>query len=90
VQSYAGGYHLESIFVDEGFGALDPEALDLALSTLRNLQHGGRLVGIISHVPELKQQIDVRLDVVTQKRGSTAKFTVPGNGSISEPVTVSD
>jgi exonuclease SbcC len=87
VQSCAGGYHLESIFVDEGFGALDPEALDLALSTLRSLQHGGRLVGIISHVPELKQQIDVRLDVIAQKRGSTAHFTVPGNGSLLEPVT---
>ena len=90
VQSYAGGYHLESIFVDEGFGALDPEALDLALSTLRSLQHGGRLVGIISHVPELKQQIDVRLDVIAQKRGSTARFTVPGGGPLPEPLPVAD
>jgi DNA repair exonuclease SbcCD ATPase subunit len=54
VQAYAGGIHLETIFVDEGFGGLDPEALDLAFRALVDLQRGGRLVGIISHVPELK------------------------------------
>jgi exonuclease SbcC len=84
VQSCAGGYHLESIFVDEGFGALDPESLELALATLRDLQQGGRLVGIISHVPELRHQIDVRLDVIPCKRGSTAHFVVPGLGSSVE------
>ena len=84
VQSCAGGYHLESIFVDEGFGALDPEALELALATLRDLQQGGRLVGIISHVPELRHQIDVRLDVIPCKRGSTARFVVPGVDSSVE------
>ena len=86
VQSCAGGYHLESIFVDEGFGALDPEALELALTTLRDLQQGGRLVGIISHVPELRHQIDVRLDVIPQKRGSTAHFVVPGLGAPFAPL----
>ncbi len=53
VQGYAGGIHLDTIFVDEGFGSLDPECLDLALRALMDLRQDGRLVGIISHVPEL-------------------------------------
>lgn len=77
VQAYAGGIHLDTIFVDEGFGSLDPEALDLAFRALVDLQRGGRLVGIISHVPELKERIDVRLEVTRTKRGSLANFVVP-------------
>jgi DNA repair protein SbcC/Rad50 len=77
VQNYAGGMHLDTIFVDEGFGSLDPEALDLAFRALVDLQHGGRLVGIISHVPELRERIDVRLEVTRTKRGSVANFVVP-------------
>src|SRR5690606_33989640 len=90
VQSHAGGYHLVSIFVDEGIGALDPEAVDLVVRKRGRLQHGGRLVEIISHVPELKQQIDVRLDVIAQKRGSTARFAIPGTGSLPELVAAAD
>lgn len=78
VQAYAGGIHLDTIFVDEGFGSLDPEALDLAFRALVDLQRGGRLVGIISHVPELKERIDVRLEVAPSKRGSVARFVVVG------------
>ncbi|HXH12684.1 MAG TPA: SMC family ATPase [Alphaproteobacteria bacterium] len=77
VQAYAGGIHLDTIFVDEGFGSLDPEALDLAFRALVDLQRGGRLVGIISHVPELKERIDVRLEVSRTQRGSAARFVVP-------------
>ncbi|WP_027366074.1 AAA family ATPase [Desulfotruncus alcoholivorax] len=76
VQSYAGGIHLDTIFVDEGFGTLDTEALDLALRALVDLQKGGRLVGIISHVPELKERIDARLEVKPSEKGSVAKFVV--------------
>lgn len=76
VQSYAGGIHLDTILVDEGFGTLDPEALDMAIKALVDLQKGGRLVGIISHVPELKERIDARLEVSTGKHGSTAQFRV--------------
>ncbi|MBX9772256.1 MAG: SMC family ATPase, partial [Candidatus Obscuribacterales bacterium] len=76
VQSYAGGVHLETIFVDEGFGSLDPESLDLALRALIDLQQGGRLVGIISHVPELKERIDARLEVIPGRAGSSARFVV--------------
>ncbi len=74
VQAYSGGIHLDTIFVDEGFGTLDPESLDVAIQALFDLQQGGRLVGIISHVPELKERIDARLEVVSTEKGSTAGF----------------
>jgi exonuclease SbcC len=76
VQSYAGGIHLDAIFVDEGFGTLDPETLEFALQALIALQQGGRLVGIISHVPELKDRIDARLEIAVSAKGSTAVFRV--------------
>lgn len=76
VQSYAGGIRLDAIFVDEGFGTLDPESLDTALEALMELQKGGRLVGIISHVPELRERIDARLEVRKERRGSSARFVV--------------
>jgi exonuclease SbcC len=74
VQASSGGIHLESIFIDEGFGSLDPEALDLALRTLLDLRDARRMVGIISHVPELKEQIPSRLEVVAGRSGSRAYF----------------
>jgi exonuclease SbcC len=76
VQAYAGGVRLETIFVDEGFGSLDPEALDLAFQTLLDLREGNRLVGIISHVPELRERVDVRLEVTPGRQGSTARFVL--------------
>ena len=74
VQAYAGGISLETMFVDEGFGTLDPESLDSAVACLIDLQHSGRLVGIISHVPELKDSIDARLEIEAGKDGSSAKI----------------
>lgn len=76
VQSYSGGIHLDTLFVDEGFGTLDPESLDFAIKALIDLQQGGRLVGIISHVPELKERIDARLEVTPTSKGSVASFNV--------------
>ena len=76
VQSYSGGIHLDTILVDEGFGTLDPESLDFAIKALIDLQQGGRLVGIISHVPELKERIDARLEVMATERGSKACFKI--------------
>jgi len=76
VQSYAGGMYLETIFVDEGFGSLDDEALDQALRALIDLQQTGRLVGIISHVRDLRERIDTRLEVTADRRGSKARFVV--------------
>ncbi|MBD3878823.1 MAG: SMC family ATPase [Quinella sp. 1Q5] len=74
VQNNSGGIKLDTIFIDEGFGTLDTETLDFAMKTLIELQSGGRLVGIISHVEELKNQMPVRLEVTKTKTGSTAKF----------------
>ena len=74
VKNTSGGINLDTIFIDEGFGSLDSETLDYALNTLVNLQADGRLVGIISHVEELKQRIPTRLEVVKQKDGSSARF----------------
>lgn len=75
VKNNAGGIQLDTIFIDEGFGSLDSETLDFAINALTDLQRdGGRLVGIISHVEELKQRIPVRLEVTKTKVGSTAKF----------------
>lgn len=76
VQSHTGGIRLETMFIDEGFGTLDPEALDLAMRALEDLQAGGRLVGIISHVPELKERVRARLEVVSGRNGSSARFVV--------------
>lgn len=74
VQNYAGGVSLETMFIDEGFGTLDPESLDQAIEALIDIQSSGRLVGIISHVPELKERIDARLEVVASQSGSTTRF----------------
>jgi len=75
VQSYSGGIRLDAIFVDEGFGTLDPESLDFAISALKDLQQAGRMVGIISHVAELKEWIDARLELKMTPNGSVAEFT---------------
>ncbi len=77
VQSHAGGLRLESIFVDEGFGSLDAEALESALAVLRDLQQGGRLVGVISHVAEMREQIPARLEVTPGRRGSAVRMVIP-------------
>ncbi|MDP4164048.1 MAG: SbcC/MukB-like Walker B domain-containing protein, partial [Bacillota bacterium] len=74
VQNYAGGVSLETMFIDEGFGTLDPESLDQAIEALIDIQSSGRLVGIISHVPELKERIDVRLEVISAQSGSRTEF----------------
>lgn len=73
VQSYAGGIRLDTLFIDEGFGSLDPESLDLAIRTLIDLQASGRMIGIISHVSELKEQMALRLDVISSKNGSSIR-----------------
>ena len=71
VQSYSGGVRLETLFIDEGFGSLDPESLDLAIQTLIDLQQMGRTIGLISHVSELKEQMSLRIDVESTKLGSS-------------------
>jgi len=74
VQSYAGGIKLDALFIDEGFGSLDTESLDLAINSLIELQASGRMIGIISHVSELKEQMPLRLDVISTLEGSRVKM----------------
>jgi exonuclease SbcC len=74
VQNHAGGISLETMFIDEGFGTLDPESLDQAIEALMDIQSSGRLVGIISHVPELKERIDAQLEVMATQKGSRTAF----------------
>lgn len=76
IQSYAGGIHMDAMFIDEGFGTLDPDTLELAMETLIELQHGGRLIGIISHVPELKARIPAHLEIERCDEGSRARFVI--------------
>jgi len=76
VQSISGGRHLDTLFIDEGFGSLDQEALDRAMEALSALRDTGRLVGVISHVSELKQRIAARLEVKQTQEGSTLSMTV--------------
>jgi len=73
VRNHQGGVELGALFVDEGFGSLDPDALDQALGVLDQLRAGGRLVGVISHVPSLKERIVQGIAVTPTTSGSIAR-----------------
>ena len=73
IQSYAGGIQLDTLFIDEGFGSLDSESLELAIRTLMDLQSHGRTIGIISHITELRDHMNLRLDVISSRLGSRVK-----------------
>lgn len=70
VQSYAGGVRIDTMFIDEGFGSLDHESRQQAIATLAGLAEGNRLVGIISHVAELQEQIDRQIIIQKGVNGS--------------------
>jgi exonuclease SbcC len=70
VTAESGGVQIDSLFVDEGFGTLDPQALDAVMNVLDDLRRGGRTVGVISHVEELRTRITSRLEVVPGRNGS--------------------
>lgn len=74
VQYNAGGIQLDTMFIDEGFGTLDSESLEHAIDILIELQDHGRIVGVISHVNELKERIPTKLVVEKTPQGSTAEF----------------
>ncbi|KTR94772.1 hypothetical protein NS220_07920 [Microbacterium testaceum] len=69
VTARAGGIRLDTLFIDEGFGSLDDDTLDLAMRTLDELRQGGRTVGVISHVASMKDQLPAQLRVVATPRG---------------------
>ena len=72
VREEAGGVELETLFIDEGFGSLDPEALESVLDVIDALRDGGRVVGIVSHVHELKERIPDRIEVRRLVDGTSA------------------
>jgi exonuclease SbcC len=70
VQAEAGGTTVETLFVDEGFGTLDDDTLDDVMTVLDSLRDGGRTIGVVSHVAELRQRIPGRIEVVKNRDGS--------------------
>lgn len=77
VTAEAGGAEIATLFVDEGFGSLDPETLDEVMDVLDDLRDGGRAVGVVSHVAELRDRITARLTVEKERAGSTVRVAVP-------------
>ncbi len=74
VAAETGGALLDTLFIDEGFGTLDADTLDLVMDTLDDLRAGGRVVGLVSHVEEMRQRISVRLRVRKSRTGSTLEL----------------
>lgn len=71
IQCSAGGIQMNAMFVDEGFGSLDEESLNQAINTLNRLTEGNRVVGIISHISEIKERIEKQIVVKKQKIGGS-------------------
>lgn len=76
VSQRAGGIHMESMFIDEGFGTLDYETLEVAISALIDLEQSGKMVGLISHVEMLKERIPAHLTVTSSGYTSQTKFVI--------------
>jgi len=76
VQRAAGAVALDSLFIDEGFGSLDSEALDIATDAVQSLPQGGRMVGIITHISELTARLDARVVVEKRAEGSRVRVEV--------------
>ncbi|MFC4772241.1 SbcC/MukB-like Walker B domain-containing protein [Enterococcus hermanniensis] len=79
IQSQAGGVDIEALFIDEGFGSLDEEALEMAMEALEGIENAGRMIGIISHVRELKERIPQQIIVETSGTGrSSIRYQLEG------------
>ena len=76
IQNTAGKIHIDTMFIDEGFGSLSDDTRAQAIKILNDLSEGKRLVGIISHVTELKAQIGTKLVVAKGEKGSKAKWEI--------------
>ncbi|MGP5396131.1 AAA family ATPase [Arthrobacter rhombi] len=76
IQQQSGGIDIETLFVDEGFGSLDEGALETVMDALDGLRRGGRVVGLVSHVAEMKQRIPAQLRVRKERTGSTTEVVL--------------
>jgi exonuclease SbcC len=76
VAAHSGGSLLNTMFIDEGFGSLDAESLDLVMETLDSLRGEGRVIGVVSHVDELRQRIPARLRVRRSATGSSVEMSL--------------
>ena len=76
VAAEAGGRQLDTMFIDEGFGSLDSDTLDMVMGTLDELRAGGRTVGLVSHVEELRQRIPSRLRITRTAAGSELELSI--------------
>ena len=74
IQEKSGAINLEMMFVDEGFGTLDDNSRNKAIRILKTMANGAKLIGIISHVNELKQEIDEQLIVTKDENGSKVRW----------------
>ncbi|MCC3290605.1 AAA family ATPase [Arthrobacter sp. zg-Y1110] len=75
VQQEAGGVNIETLFVDEGFGSLDEQSLEQVMDALEGLRDGGRVVGLVSHVAEMKQRIPAQLQILKGRNGSSVRYS---------------
>ncbi|MBO0442553.1 AAA family ATPase [Vagococcus fluvialis] len=73
IQEEAGGIKIDAMFIDEGFGSLDEDALEMAIRALENIEGEGRIIGIISHVRELKERIPQQLQIISENGKSKVK-----------------
>ncbi|WP_445548725.1 SbcC/MukB-like Walker B domain-containing protein, partial [Frankia sp. CiP1_Cm_nod2] len=76
VTAESGGQAMDALFIDEGFGSLDPDSLEEVMNVLDSLRSGGRLVGIVSHVADLRQRIPTQITVIKQPHGSHVRTTI--------------
>ncbi len=76
IQSHAGGVQLDTLFIDEGFGTLDEVSLEQAIECLKDLQQDHRVIGVISHVSQLKEEIKAKLTIDSSNEGSIASFHI--------------
>ncbi|WP_427385443.1 AAA family ATPase [Janibacter sp. G56] len=83
VREEAGGFDLQTLFIDEGFGTLDDESLEQVMGVLDSLREGGRAVGVVSHVAELRTRIPAQVIVRKSESGSSVEVTGPANAHVA-------